>query len=126
MASLLLLLSLERFGKSRNQKKGDTMNSNITEGKWKEVKGELQKLWGDITNDDLEKTKGNVKSIIGLVQQKFGVAQEEARSKVEAALARFQPGVDEKMSDIKDDLRNSTAAQKNASADKSSNNQSII
>jgi len=38
-------------------------------------KGDLQKTWGKITGDEFEKTKGNVQEIAGLVQQKYGMAQ---------------------------------------------------
>ncbi len=47
-------------------------------GKWKEVKGEITKKWGKLTDDDLEKTKGNFSSLVGLVEQKLGMKKQEA------------------------------------------------
>ena len=48
------------------------MNEEMLKGKWLEIKGEVQKAWGNLTNDELEKTKGDAKAIAGLVQQRYG------------------------------------------------------
>ena len=34
------------------------MNKDTFEGKWKQVKGEAQKQWGDLTNDDMDIING--------------------------------------------------------------------
>ncbi|MGE0632152.1 MAG: CsbD family protein [Pseudobdellovibrionaceae bacterium] len=57
-------------------------NENIISGKWKQIKGELQRKWGNLTGDEIDKMKGNVNSISGLVQERYGLAQEEARKQV--------------------------------------------
>ena len=36
------------------------MNKQINKGKWREVKGLIRESWGDITEDELEKTNGNI------------------------------------------------------------------
>ncbi len=53
------------------------MNKNIIEGKWDEFKGEVRKVWGKITGDEIEATKGDVDSIGGLIEQKYGFKKEE-------------------------------------------------
>ncbi len=65
------------------------MNSSILSGKWKEIKGEIQKTWGELTSDELDRTQGNATSLIGLVEQKFGMAKEEASKKINELLARY-------------------------------------
>ncbi len=50
-------------------------NENMVSGKWREIKGEVQKSWGMLTDDELEKTKGDMKQISGLIQQRYGAAQ---------------------------------------------------
>ena len=54
------------------------MNSDLIKGNWKQLKGEIQKAWGNITGDELEQTKGDLKSIAGIIQQKYGMAKEDA------------------------------------------------
>lgn len=66
------------------------MNHNMSEGKWREFKGDLQKMWGKITNDEWEQTKGDLKKIGGLVQQRMGISQEEATSKIDAMAKKYQ------------------------------------
>ena len=58
------------------------INENIVGGKWKEVKGRIQKAWGALTDDELESTKGDLNQIGGLVQKKYGETQEAIRTKV--------------------------------------------
>lgn len=55
------------------------MNPNIVRGKWKEIKGEIVKSWGKITEDELEQTRGDFVKVAGLIQQKYGETQESVR-----------------------------------------------
>ncbi len=63
------------------------INENIADGNWKELKGRILSAWGKLTNDELETTKGDALVIAGLVQQKYGLAQEEARKKINELFA---------------------------------------
>ncbi len=65
------------------------INKDIILGKWKEIAGEIQNKWGSISENELQKVKGNVTALVGLVQQKFGVSKEEAEKKVEELLAKY-------------------------------------
>lgn len=66
------------------------INQNIAGGNWKELKGRIQAAWGQLTQDELEITKGDALVIAGLVQKKYGIAQEEARSKINELFAGVQ------------------------------------
>lgn len=65
------------------------INKDIILGKWKEIAGEAQKKWGEITENDLEKVKGNVTALVGLVEQKLGISKEEAQKKVEELVGKI-------------------------------------
>lgn len=71
------------------------MNQDIAQGKWKQIKGEIQKIWGDVTNDDLEKSKGNMKSISGILQEKYGHKKDEVSSKLGEIYNRFGERADD-------------------------------
>jgi len=58
------------------------MNNDMIKGKWNEIKGDLQKTWGKITNDEWEQTKGDMKAVTGLVQQRYGQGKEDFSEKV--------------------------------------------
>ncbi|MBK5253301.1 MAG: CsbD family protein [Peptostreptococcaceae bacterium] len=59
------------------------MNKDIMEGKWEQVKGEVQKKWGKLTDDDLDVIKGDAKKLAGKLQEKYGMTKEEAEKAVE-------------------------------------------
>jgi uncharacterized protein YjbJ (UPF0337 family) len=65
------------------------INKDVILGKWKEIAGEAQKKWGEITENDLEKVKGNVTALVGLVEQKLGISKEEAQKKVEDLIVKM-------------------------------------
>ncbi|HMN69858.1 MAG TPA: CsbD family protein [Bdellovibrionales bacterium] len=83
------------------------MNDQIVKGKWAEFKGEVQRAWGKLTDDDLERTKGNVKSIAGLIQQRYGQVKEDVTAKFNELAARYTDRVDHKADEAKEALRDS-------------------
>jgi uncharacterized protein YjbJ (UPF0337 family) len=61
----------------------------VLRASWKEIKGDLRKAWGNITDDEFEKTKGDATSIAGIVQQRYGMAKEEASRKVSSIFEKY-------------------------------------
>lgn len=58
------------------------MNKEIFEGKWEQLKGNVQKKWGKLTNDDLDVIKGNTKELVGKLQERYGISKEEAEKQL--------------------------------------------
>ena len=58
------------------------MNKDRIDGSWEQVKGHVQKAWGKLTNDDLDVIEGNRKLLAGKIQERYGVAQDEAEHQV--------------------------------------------
>tara|TARA_R110002072_G_scaffold155153_8_gene305518 strand:- start:2701 stop:2901 length:201 start_codon:yes stop_codon:yes gene_type:complete len=54
------------------------MNSDIAEGKWKQLKGNIQQKWGQLTDDDIDRINGNRQKFIGVMQEKYGVGKQQA------------------------------------------------
>jgi uncharacterized protein YjbJ (UPF0337 family) len=54
------------------------MNKDILEGKWTEMKGKVKEQWGKLTDDDLNQAEGRAERLIGLLQQRYGYARDEA------------------------------------------------
>jgi uncharacterized protein YjbJ (UPF0337 family) len=52
-------------------------------GKWKEVSGEAKKRWGDLTDDELLEIEGNRDILAGKIQQRYGIAKEEANRQID-------------------------------------------
>lgn len=58
------------------------MNQDIIKGQWTQVKGEVQRRWGKLTNDELDVIEGNRKKLSGSIQKAYGVAADEADKQV--------------------------------------------
>ena len=59
------------------------MNWDQIKGKWTQLKGKAREQWGDLTDDDLERAKGNHEQLAGRVQERYGIAKEEAERQVD-------------------------------------------
>jgi uncharacterized protein YjbJ (UPF0337 family) len=42
------------------------------EGQWNQVKGKLQERWGSLTDDELQRVRGNANELVGVIQQRTG------------------------------------------------------
>ena len=58
------------------------MNWDQIEGKWKELKGSAKEKWGKLTDDELTELKGKRDKLAGVIQNKYGVAKEEAERQI--------------------------------------------
>jgi uncharacterized protein YjbJ (UPF0337 family) len=67
------------------------MNSDILKGQWTQLKGQVQKQWGKLTNDDLDQIQGNVEILVGKLQERYGRSREEAERDAELWLESQQP-----------------------------------
>ena len=64
------------------------MNWNKIEGNWDQFKGKVQAQWGQITGDELDVIAGNRKQLSGLLQERYGKAQDEAEREIDDWLKR--------------------------------------
>ena len=77
-------------------------NSEELKGKWLEVKGDITKKWGELTDDDLERTKGNFNSLVGVVVQKMGLKTEEVSQQLKDIAARYLVKAESATKDVAD------------------------
>lgn len=59
------------------------MNRDIAEGKWKHLKGQIREKWGELTDDDIDQVEGSSDRFIGILQERYGLAREEAKKQFE-------------------------------------------
>jgi uncharacterized protein YjbJ (UPF0337 family) len=59
------------------------MNSDQLKGKWKQLKGSVKERWGKLTDDDLDVIDGQQEQLIGVIQERYGIAREAAQKQVE-------------------------------------------
>jgi uncharacterized protein YjbJ (UPF0337 family) len=58
------------------------MNWDQIKGNWKQWQGKAQQQWGKLTNDDLDVVEGNRTELVGRIQERYGIAREEAERQV--------------------------------------------
>lgn len=81
------------------------LNKNYVKGKWAEIKGEVRKAWGKLTDDELEQTKGDVTAIRGLIQQKYGKSQERMSERLDGIFQKFNDAKERGTHAMKTSLR---------------------
>jgi uncharacterized protein YjbJ (UPF0337 family) len=59
--------------------KGEHMNWDQLEGQWKQAKGKVREKWGQLTDGDLDMIQGRREQFIGRLQERYGIAKEEAQ-----------------------------------------------
>jgi len=59
------------------------MNGDVFEGKWKQLRGQIQKQWGDLTDNDLDKIKGTRTEFEGLLQERYGYSKDKAKTELD-------------------------------------------
>ena len=64
------------------------MNWDRIEGNWKQFKGKVMQRWGALTDDDLDVIKGRREELAGRLQDRYGVAKEEADRQIDEWLNR--------------------------------------
>lgn len=65
------------------------MNDDILKGKWRQLRGEVKKQWGRITDDDLDVVDGQMDKLTGILQEKYGYTREQAEDEVYRFTNRF-------------------------------------
>jgi uncharacterized protein YjbJ (UPF0337 family) len=58
------------------------MNWDQIEGQWKAFAGSARAHWGKLTDDDWKKIAGKKEHLIGRIQERYGIAKEDAEKRV--------------------------------------------
>jgi uncharacterized protein YjbJ (UPF0337 family) len=58
------------------------MNWDQVKGGWKQAKGKIEQQWAKLTDDDLHAIEGKQEELAGRLQQRYGLAKDEAEKQV--------------------------------------------
>jgi uncharacterized protein YjbJ (UPF0337 family) len=58
------------------------MNTDVMEGKWKQMRGQMKEWWGKLTDDDFDTIAGKKDQLIGKLQERYGWGKEDAEKEV--------------------------------------------
>ena len=60
------------------------MNWDVIEGNWKQAVGKAKAQWGKLTDDDLDIVGGRRDQLAGKIQERYGIAKDEAEKQLAA------------------------------------------
>lgn len=58
------------------------MDQDRIKGKWKQLTGSMKSRWGKLTDDDLKVAEGDTEYLSGRLQERYGLAKDEARDQI--------------------------------------------
>jgi uncharacterized protein YjbJ (UPF0337 family) len=64
---------------------------DVFKGTWKQLKGNVKKQWGKLTDDDLMEIDGNKDVLIGKLQERYGYSKSEAQRHVDTFITTNSP-----------------------------------
>jgi uncharacterized protein YjbJ (UPF0337 family) len=85
----IIVVRLSAVDWNNLQDKERLMNEDKLKGKWKQVAGKAKAKWGKLTDDDLKIADGNSEYLAGRVQERYGIAREEAEKQVKEFSSRL-------------------------------------
>jgi len=65
------------------------VNTDVLQGKWKQIRGKITEQWGHIADHELDKIMGKREQLGGLVQEKYGYTKEKAEQDVDYFLKKL-------------------------------------
>jgi uncharacterized protein YjbJ (UPF0337 family) len=65
------------------------MNWDRFEGNWKQFAGKVKEQWGKLTEDDLAVIGGKQDQLVGRIQERYGIAKDEAERQVNSWVNRM-------------------------------------
>jgi uncharacterized protein YjbJ (UPF0337 family) len=59
-------------------------------GNWNQFTGSVREKWGELTDNDVQEAKGEREQLIGRIQERYGIARQEAEKQVDEWAADIQ------------------------------------
>ncbi|WP_187429474.1 hypothetical protein ROLI_032640 [Roseobacter fucihabitans] len=66
------------------------MNWDIIKGNWKQMAGQVQSKWGELTDDEVDMLEGDRDRLAGLIQERYGIAKDEAERQIDSFVAEYK------------------------------------
>lgn len=63
----------------------DSPKKQQAKGNWKQFKGKVQEMWGDLTGDEMDRFEGKRERLEGYLQEETGEKREAVRDKIDKA-----------------------------------------
>jgi uncharacterized protein YjbJ (UPF0337 family) len=104
------------------KKGGNTVNWDRLEGQWKQKRGKAVYHWGRVMNDELSAILGKYEELVGKLQEKYGIAKDDARHRVDEykLIVKHLKEANSKLMKLHNELSRRKKSDKRQSATKTS------
>jgi len=82
-----------RAGETSPKESKTMINAQQLQGQWNQIRGQLKEKWGQLTDDDLSFSGGNVDQLVGKIQQRTGEGREAVEKLLGELTSRGSAGV---------------------------------
>ena len=93
------------------------MNSDILQGKGKQLKGNVKAAFGKLTDDDLTQAEGNADKLLGKLQARYGYTKAQAQAEWDKFVQQHSSAVEDAKANLDaadQDVKTAAAAAKKA------------
>ena len=80
------------------------------ERNWTELKGEVKQHWSKLTDEDVEFVKGKYAELLGLLQERYGHAKEQAEQEINDWAKRLKVDIVAEFTALRDDVASLSAS----------------
>lgn len=94
----------------RSNKGSDSMGWDEVERSWNELKGEVKRQWSKLTDEDVEIIKGKYAQLLGLLQERYGHAKEQAEREINDWARRLKVESAAELTALRDDVASLSAS----------------
>ena len=94
----------------RSNKGSDSMGWDEVERSWNELKGEVKRQWSKLTDEDVEIIKGKYAELLGLLQERYGHAKEQAEREINDWAKRLKVYSAAELAAFRDDVASLSAS----------------
>lgn len=70
------------------------LDKNQFQAKWKEIRGGIRNIWGNLSEEELDETDGSFVAIAQLVQKKYDESKESIKEKLDNLMHSFDNDTD--------------------------------
>ena len=94
----------------RGNKGSDSMGWDEVERSWNELKGEVKRQWSKLTDEDVEIIKGKYAELLGLLQERYGHAKEQAEREINDWAKRLKVDIAAGLTALRNDVASLSAS----------------
>lgn len=72
-------------------------NEQQYEAKWREIKGGIRNLWGNLSDSEIENAKGNLYELSPLLEDRYNESKSSIREKLQKLMESFDNDTDKNL-----------------------------